>query len=162
ASGGRSNSPNENSSQSTGSTADKSALRYDGKTFDEWHRAWQTELSTDKRMQAVKALAAFGAHGYGKEAADAILDVAGEYDFYIINSDAEGKLKETIIDQLTPEYRPQTLVKFWLPELAARVERDPKKWKDLASNLFYRVKLDDESVIKTLRSLAESGPNATR
>jgi hypothetical protein len=60
---------------------DKSALRYEGKTFDEWRTAWRTELSTQKRLEAVKALAAFGANGYGREAAEAILEVAGQYDW---------------------------------------------------------------------------------
>ena len=53
----------------------KPTLRYDGKTFDEWRTAWQTELSTEKRLEAVQALAAFGANGYGKEAAEAIFEV---------------------------------------------------------------------------------------
>jgi hypothetical protein len=61
--------------------AQKPNLRYDGKTFDEWRNAWQTELSTAKRLEAVKALAAFGANGYGKDAAEAILEVAGQYDW---------------------------------------------------------------------------------
>ena len=60
---------------------DNSPLRYDGKTFDEWRTAWKTELSTEKRLEAVKALAAFGANGYGKEAAEAIVEVAGQYDW---------------------------------------------------------------------------------
>jgi hypothetical protein len=59
----------------------KPALRYNGKTFDEWQEIWKTELSTDKRVEAVKALAAFGANGYGKEASRAILDIAGQYDW---------------------------------------------------------------------------------
>jgi hypothetical protein len=59
----------------------KSDLRYEGKTFDEWRAAWKTELSTNKRVEAVKALAAFGANGHGKDAAQAILEVAGQYDW---------------------------------------------------------------------------------
>jgi hypothetical protein len=62
--------------------ADNSALRYDGKTFNEWQNAWRTELSTEKRIEAVKALAAFGANGYGKEAAAAILEIASQYDWW--------------------------------------------------------------------------------
>ena len=82
-------------------------LRYDGKSFGQWQNAWQTELSTDKRIEAVKALAAFpDALGYGKESAIAILDVAGEYDFNTIESDGEGKLKEAVLDQLSPRLSP--------------------------------------------------------
>src|SRR5690606_35304478 len=54
--------------------------RYDGKTFQTWRDTWKHELSTEKRIEAVKALAAFGRAGYAKEAAETILDVAGEYD----------------------------------------------------------------------------------
>src|SRR4029079_16885762 len=64
----------------------KSTLRYDGKTFSEWQTAWRTELSTDKRIEAVNALAAFGANGYGKEAAESIVEVAGQYDWKYIGS----------------------------------------------------------------------------
>ncbi len=70
-----------------GPALSKSALRYDGKTFDQWRTAWRTELSTEKRLEAVKALAAFGANGYGKEAAEAILDVAAQYDWTSIGAD---------------------------------------------------------------------------
>jgi len=58
---------------------DKSALRYEGRTFDEWHNTLQKELATDSRLQAVQALAAFGANGRGKEAAESILSVAPQY-----------------------------------------------------------------------------------
>ena len=69
----------------------KANFRYEGKTFNEWRSAWQTELSTEKRIEAVKALAAFGANGYGKEAAEAILEVAGQYDWKSVgdNKDVE-------------------------------------------------------------------------
>jgi hypothetical protein len=56
-------------------------LRYNGKTFDEWRTIWQTELSTGKRTEAVKALAAFGSSGQGTEATEAILEVVGQYDW---------------------------------------------------------------------------------
>ena len=64
--------------------AKQPTLRYDGKTFDQWRTAWQTELSTEKRLEAVKALAAFGANGYGKEAAETILELVGQYDWMVI------------------------------------------------------------------------------
>ena len=61
--------------------SENSRLRYDGKTFEEWRTAWQTELSTEKRLETVKALAAFGASGQGKEATEAILAVVADYDW---------------------------------------------------------------------------------
>jgi len=57
------------------------SLLYDGKTFAQWRSLWKNELKTEKRTEAIQALAAFGRAGNGKEAAEAVLDVAGEYDF---------------------------------------------------------------------------------
>ncbi len=51
------------------------SLRYDGKSFEEWRREWTTELKPERRAEAVTAFAAFGANGYGEEAAEAILEV---------------------------------------------------------------------------------------
>ena len=124
----------------------KSNLRYDGKTFEAWRNAWQTELSTEKRSEAVKALAAFGRAGYGKEAVDAILDVAGQYDFKIIegNERPEGKLKETILEELAPQSgAPQSLATQWVIGISERMGKDPKKWKWLAAHLFSRLHTSD-------------------
>jgi hypothetical protein len=51
------------------------ALRYDGKSFDEWKNEWETELKPERRAEAINAFAAFGANGYGKEAAATIVEV---------------------------------------------------------------------------------------
>lgn len=141
---------------STTAPSDKSNLRYDGKTFDQWRSVWQTELSTEKRIEAIKALAAFGRAGYGKEATETILDVAGEYDFYILEGDQapEGKLKESVLDELTPPYRAANLAQYWVPEVVARMKKDPKKWQWLAENLFTRLRTKDPDVIAKLQLLA--------
>ncbi|MGE3637119.1 MAG: hypothetical protein AB7G28_01080 [Pirellulales bacterium] len=143
--------------------AGNSALRYDGKTFEEWRTAWQTELSTDNRIEAVKALAAFGRAGYAKEAAVVILDVASEYDFTIIENadDPEGVLKRTVIDVLAPENRRQVMAEFWLPDLAARLEKEPARWKSLAYYLLDQLKAGPDAS-KTLQSLAKNGPDDVR
>lgn len=139
----------------------KALLRYDGKTFGMWTNAWRTELSTEKRLEAVKALAAFGRAGYGKEAADAILDVAGEYDFYVLEGEEneEGKLKNTVLAELAPNYRSHLLAKYWVPDLAIRLEKEPKKWQWLAVHLLNRLKTDDPEVIAVVQSLAQNGPS---
>jgi beta-lactamase regulating signal transducer with metallopeptidase domain len=56
-----------------------SKLRYAGKDFDEWNEQLRNDLSLEQRKEAVNALAAFGAHGIGLQAAEAILDVMGDY-----------------------------------------------------------------------------------
>jgi beta-lactamase regulating signal transducer with metallopeptidase domain len=57
----------------------RSRLRYDGKSFGQWKEELANELSTAKRTQAVGALRAFGNNGYGKEAAETIMELMGSY-----------------------------------------------------------------------------------
>jgi beta-lactamase regulating signal transducer with metallopeptidase domain len=145
-------------------TPDKSILRYDGKTFESWRDTWKTELSTDKRLEAIKALAAFGRAGYGKEAVEAILDVAGEYDFMVLEGEQtpEGKLKEVVLAELAPSYRTQTLAPFWVVGLSERLEKDRKEWKWLAVMLFSRLQTDDPETLGVLRKLAASKDSQLR
>ena len=89
---------------------------YDGKPFDEWRNLWQHELKTERRIEAINALAAFGRAGKATEAAEAILDVAGEYDFRETNTKTpEGRLHEAVRDALRKMPTNQ-----WLPSLVAR------------------------------------------
>jgi HEAT repeat protein len=50
-------------------------LRYNGKSFDEWRRNLLTELKPEIRVDGIKAMAEFGANGYGEEAAEVILEI---------------------------------------------------------------------------------------
>ena len=113
--------------------------------------------------EAIKALAAFARAGYGKEAVEAILDVAGEYDFMILEGkeSPEGRLKETVIEELTPEYRTQTLAPYWVVGLSERYGKNPKQWKWLTLMLFSRLKtslccvttLSDQVCVRFTRKL---------
>jgi hypothetical protein len=58
----------------------KEDLRYDGKTFGYWQTYWRTELKAELRVEAIRAMAAFGANGYAEEAAVAVLEVMKAYD----------------------------------------------------------------------------------
>lgn len=140
----------------------KSSLRYDGKGFIMWRDQWQNELSAAKRAEAVRALGAFARAGYGEEAVDAILEVAGNYDFLTISQDPEGKLKQAVLDELTPDTQGHELAKIWLPTLLERVKQDPKKWQWLVHHVLYRLRTDDPDIIAMIRSLAESGPPEIR
>jgi hypothetical protein len=51
----------------------KEDLRYDGKTFAEWRDYLHTELKAERRIDGLRAMAAFGVRGYGEEAAEAVL-----------------------------------------------------------------------------------------
>jgi len=53
-----------------------------GRTFEQWREQLQTELDPmNNRVEAFRALALFGANGRGKEATEAIVDAAKNYDF---------------------------------------------------------------------------------
>ncbi|TWT33980.1 Regulatory protein BlaR1 [Posidoniimonas corsicana] len=49
-------------------------LTYNGRSFEDWNTQWRTELSEEKRIEAIEAFAAFGNAGHGEEATLAILD----------------------------------------------------------------------------------------
>jgi RNA polymerase sigma factor (sigma-70 family) len=65
----------------------KESLRYGGKTFDEWHTTLATDLKPEVRTEAIKALSAFGANGYGQEAATAIVELMRQYDMIRTDQD---------------------------------------------------------------------------
>ncbi len=57
----------------------KEALTYKGENYPTWVRTLRTELEPVKRAEAFVAIGAFGANGYGEEAARVILEVAEPY-----------------------------------------------------------------------------------
>jgi beta-lactamase regulating signal transducer with metallopeptidase domain len=65
----------------------KEALRYGGKSFDQWRTELVTELKPDIRIDGIKALREFGANGYGPEATASILQVMQGYDIQGGNKD---------------------------------------------------------------------------
>jgi HEAT repeat protein/beta-lactamase regulating signal transducer with metallopeptidase domain len=58
----------------------KEALRYGGKSFEQWRTELLTELKPAVRVDGMKALATFGANGYGAEATRAVLELMRGYD----------------------------------------------------------------------------------
>ena len=75
----------------------KKALRYDGRSFDEWRDELETELKPERRTEAIKAFAAFGANGYGREAAEVIVGVMRGYDASRMDSGPMKELKNAAI-----------------------------------------------------------------
>jgi len=57
----------------------KVAFRYDGKPFEYWRTYVLTELKPQRRIEGVRALAAFGLHGYAPEATAALLRMLERY-----------------------------------------------------------------------------------
>ncbi|MEX2172474.1 MAG: M56 family metallopeptidase [Pirellulales bacterium] len=105
-----------------------SVYRYDGKTFEQWRDEWKHELSTEKRIEAVKALAAFARAGKGKEAAEAILDVAAEYDFQTMDNELRNAITNAFAAQ-------QMQFSEWQPLLRERYDADPARWESTATNI---------------------------
>jgi RNA polymerase sigma factor (sigma-70 family) len=58
----------------------KEMLRYGGKSFDDWRTVLMTDLKPETRAEAIKAMSAFGANGYGREATVAIVEAMRGYD----------------------------------------------------------------------------------
>ncbi|MDZ4659136.1 MAG: M56 family metallopeptidase [Bythopirellula sp.] len=140
----------EKATNSTHSDAAAASLLYDGKTFEEWRELWTTELKTENRIECINALAAFGRAGKGQEAAEAILDVAGEYDFDIISDGSAGDLKQAItVVMVGNEGFPG---QYWLPLLIDRLKSDPDKWSYFAYWVLRDVQGKD--VIPYLKQLA--------
>jgi beta-lactamase regulating signal transducer with metallopeptidase domain len=54
-------------------------LRYDGKSFEEWQRVFQTELKTERRTEAVGAMLVFAENGYAPEAVETVIAVLNTY-----------------------------------------------------------------------------------
>jgi RNA polymerase sigma factor (sigma-70 family) len=59
----------------------KEDLRYGGKAFREWRIVLITDLKPDVRIEAMKALGAFGSNGYGAEATAFIVQTMKKYDW---------------------------------------------------------------------------------
>jgi hypothetical protein len=90
----------EEHGQPTPQQPDSATLLYDGKTFDEWRTLWKTELKTENRTECIRALAAFGRAGKGKEAAEAILEIVKEYDWRFIGDGSLGSLQKTAMEAM--------------------------------------------------------------
>jgi beta-lactamase regulating signal transducer with metallopeptidase domain/HEAT repeat protein len=58
----------------------RDTLRYDDKEFGWWRHRLRTELKPELRAEAINAMGAFGANGYGEEAVLAILEIVKDYD----------------------------------------------------------------------------------
>ncbi|MBN1588615.1 MAG: polysaccharide biosynthesis/export family protein [Pirellulales bacterium] len=67
-------------------------LRYHGKSFGEWKESLETEVSPDRRFEAIQALTAFGARGYGKEAAEVIATLMRQHGGDVLDGTARTRL----------------------------------------------------------------------
>jgi beta-lactamase regulating signal transducer with metallopeptidase domain len=143
----------------------RSALRFEGKRFDEWRDAWRTELSAEKRLEAVKALAAFGANGYGKEAAAAILEVVKLYDWSSIpgpfgragaSTSPINDLKREALNAFVGGPRdvsPSIVGEDWLPVLIEAARTGHPQVINFANQVLRRYSIRPQIDTKELRAL---------
>jgi beta-lactamase regulating signal transducer with metallopeptidase domain len=129
---------------------------YDGKPFDFWRDLWKNELKIERRIEAIEALAAFGRAGLQKEAAEAILDVAGQYRLTPTptNNTPEGRLNIAISRRLSLSGDDGISPDVWLPLLASRIEQDPEAWKENSGVLLRQVRAVSPGTRKLLLQLA--------
>jgi len=83
----------------SGAAVKKEDLRYDRKPFEYWRRYLLTELKAERRIEALTAMAAFGAKGYGKEAVPAILEIVKDYSPDLLRGVPPGKeLEQRVLE----------------------------------------------------------------
>ena len=107
-------------------------------------------------MAAVQALAAFGANGYASEATEAILDVAGKYDFRIDvqRQSAESNLRSAIRRSFTMPRGIDPKIAF--PMIMKRYNDAPEVWHGFVVYLLsWRVPLESKEMVELARPLLE-------
>ena len=131
---------------------------YDGKTFEQWRDLWKLELNPERRAEAINALAAFGRSGRGQEAADAILEVAGEYPDSYSPTSAEGKLLKAIDAAVARMPAEQ-----WMPQVLQRINSSEgpakKQWRQLAVQFLFRTR-DQRPEARALAAKFADGDDA--
>ena len=137
----------------------KPTLLYDGRTFDQWKEDWKTELKTENRIEAIKALRAFGRAGLGQQATEAILEVAEPYQFNVWgDSDGEKGLVTAIVHALGgSDGNPPVPAKASLPILVEHFKQHPKQYKWLVWHSLTGVKPTDGRTIALIGATCRRG-----
>jgi beta-lactamase regulating signal transducer with metallopeptidase domain len=115
----------------------KQELRYVGKSFSQWQEIAKTELSPVRKSDAIRALAAFGANGFGSEAAAQIVEtISGIWD------STEGEAREDseryMEHMVLPEFE-RIPLKDSLPVLTKTLISDNKNGQTFALIFLDRV-----------------------
>ncbi|BBO36350.1 M56 family metallopeptidase [Lacipirellula parvula] len=136
-------------------TASEPTFLYDGKTFEQWRDLWKLELNPKRRVEAIKALTAFNRAGRGREAADAVFEVASQYDFgNYASSNDDDQVKLTVIKLCTDSYGNQLATTDWIPALEKVLKKDPKQNKGLALWLLSELQDTSDEAKAALQTLA--------
>ncbi len=141
-----------------------SQLRYDGRSFDEWRSQWRNELKVEERIEAIKAMTAFGRAGYGREAAEAIFDVAAQYDFRATSTTSPESGLVKAIRSAFSNYRGSgsvgtsggaIAIDVWMNVLSERLESDRETYLPIAVSLLPHAQLE-ESVLSLVEKWSKS------
>jgi RNA polymerase sigma factor (sigma-70 family) len=118
---------------------DRARLRYDGKDFAYWQDLLRIELKPAVRIEAFKALGAFGVHGYADEVTETTLDIVRYLDQIRMNED----------DWAVLEAAKQTLARMGLkalPALTKAYENDNKEERYFVVSTLYHMRNHAEIV----------------
>ncbi|MGD9721605.1 MAG: M56 family metallopeptidase [Pirellulales bacterium] len=77
-------------------------LLYGGRDFDAWAEDLRSDLSPQQRTEAIKALATFAANGYGRQAAQEIVNAMQGYSIWMRDNSPVGQLKEAALAAFQP------------------------------------------------------------
>ncbi len=92
----------------------RDTFTYDGKSFEEWKTASETELNPERHVEIVKALATFGRKGYGTEATAAILRLLDDHPDLHFQTTGQ---RDSFANSVANAFRNKIPLKFSLPLL---------------------------------------------
>jgi hypothetical protein len=141
----------------------REALRYDGKTFEQWRTILLSELKPSRQVEALGALRAFAARGYAAEASAATVAFMENYNFSEAEVDPEQQKVEAaavdvivkgglaarpeILRALDGKSRGQRL--FALRRVTGIFWNDPGLPLDIAMPAVARLALDSDPAVRT-------------
>lgn len=142
----------------------REALRYAGKNFDQWRIELETELKPEIRADGMTALAAFGANGYGSEAARTIIEQMRGYDLDTKNSKDQQVMAEAY--EAISKIGPPAIPILWksLSSDSDRIRRfacnyfqlNETHWQPPVGELLIAARHDDANVRKTALDFLEN------
>ncbi|HYV34167.1 MAG TPA: HEAT repeat domain-containing protein [Gemmataceae bacterium] len=125
----------------------KPQLLYGDKDFDAWRKFLQIQLKPELQIEAIKALRAFGANGYGEEAAVAIIEVMKKYDA-IKHLDEEEKVLVEAAEALARIGNPA------VPALAKELKSKKANDRRLVAGVLKKLE-DDAAVSLAIQALSD-------
>lgn len=133
----------------------REALRYGGKNFDQWRVELQTELKPEIRADGLTALAAFGANGYGPEAARTVVELMRGYDLH-----TNDKKDQTVVDAAFAAI--EKIDEPAVPVLWESLGSDSRRIRNFAVNCLHYAERDARSHVPALLKATRDEDGNTR